>query len=35
VIHRTRLPTGEWLAGCRWQEPLSGADVRQTLLAFG
>jgi hypothetical protein len=34
VIHLTPLSTGEWLAGCRWQSPLSGDDVRLTLHAF-
>jgi hypothetical protein len=34
VVHLTKLPTGEWLAGCRWQLPLTGDDVRQALHAL-
>jgi hypothetical protein len=34
VVHLTRLPTGQWLAGCRWQSPLSADDVRQAMKAY-
>jgi hypothetical protein len=35
VVHRTPLSNGEWLLGCRWQDPLPDEEVKTALHAFG
>jgi hypothetical protein len=34
VVHRSRLTSGEWLLGCRWQHELPEEEVKKAVRSF-